>query len=84
MEQLGITGVEALLLVGAVTGAVEFIKRIFDKDWRAAITIIGAGLVGGLISLFPEIGFSFLTGVVGGLAAAGYITLGQNVGKQSY
>lgn len=84
MEQLGITGVEALLLVGAVTGTVEFLKRVFDKDWRAAVIIVGAGLVGGLLSLFPEIGFNFLTGVVGGLAAAGYITIGQNVGKQSY
>lgn len=45
------------------------------------MTIIGAGLVGGLVSLFPEMSFSFLTGVVGGLAASGFITLGQNVGK---
>lgn len=81
METLGITGVAAILLVGAVTGAVELIKRIFDKDWRAVVTIVGAGLVGGLVSLFPEMSFSFLVGVVGGLAAAGFITLGQNVGK---
>ena len=81
METLGITGVAAILLVGAVTGAVELIKRIFDKDWRAVATIIGAGVAGGLVSLFPEMSFSFLTGVVGGLAASGFITLGQNVGK---
>lgn len=81
MEQLGITGTEAILLVGAIAGAVELIKRIFEKDWKATITIIGAGLVGGLLSLFPEIGFSFLTGVIGGLSASGFITIGQNVGK---
>ena len=82
MEALGITGVEAILIVGAVAGTVELIKRVFEKDWKAVITIIGAGLVGGLLSLFPEIGFSFLTGVIGGLSASGFITIGQNVGKE--
>lgn len=81
METLGITGITAVLLVGAVMGFVELVKRVFDRDWRAVVTIIGAGLVGGLVSLFPEMSFGFLTGVVGGLAASGYITLGQNVGK---
>lgn len=81
METLGITGIAAILLVGAVMGFVELVKRVFDKDWRAVVIIIGSGLVGGLVSLFPEMSFSFLTGVVGGLAASGFITLGQNVGK---
>ena len=81
MEPLGITGVEAILIVGAIAGFVELVKRIFDKDWKAVVTIIGAGLVGGLLSLFPEISFTFLTGIIGGLAASGYITIGQNVGK---
>lgn len=81
METLGITGIAAILLVGAVMGFVELVKRVFDKDWRAVAIIIGSGLVGGLVSLFPEMSFSFLTGVVGGLAASGFITLGQNVGK---
>lgn len=81
METLGITGIAAILLVGAVMGFVELVKRIFDKDWRAVVIIVGSGLVGGIVSLFPEMSFSFLTGVVGGLAASGFITLGQNVGK---
>ena len=76
MEQLGIIG------VGAVAGAVELVKRVFAKDWKAVVTIIAAGLVGGLLSLFPEMGVDFLTGVVGGLAVSGFITLGQNIGKQ--
>ena len=82
MEQLGITGTEAILIVGAVAGAVELIKRIFAKDWKAAVTIVAAGLIGGLLSLFPEISFTFLTGVIGGLSASGFITIGQNVGKE--
>lgn len=81
MEQLGITGTEAILLVGAVAGVVELIKRAFEKDWRVVITIIGAGLIGGVLSLFPEIGFSLLTGIVGGLSASGFITIGQNIGN---
>lgn len=84
METLGITGVQAILLVGAVAGFVELVKRIFDKDWKTVITIIGSALVGGLLSLFPEISFSFLTGIVGGLAASGVITIGQNFGKEGY
>lgn len=84
MESIGITGVQAILLVGAVAGFVELVKRIFDKDWKTVITIIGSALVGGLLSLFPEISFSFLTGIVGGLAASGVITIGQNFGKEGY
>lgn len=81
MDALGITGVQAILLVGAITGFVELVKALFDKNWRTAIIIFGAGLVGGLLTLFPDITFSFLTGIVGGLAASGFITLGQNIGK---
>ena len=83
MDALGITGVQAILLVGAVAGFVELIKSLFDKDWRSAAIIFGAGLVGGLLSLFPEISFSFLTGIVGGLAASGVITIGQSIAKEA-
>ena len=81
MEMFGITGVQALLLVGAVTGFVELVKKLFDKDWKSAIIIFGAGLIGGLISLFPEMDFTFLTGVIGGLTASGVVTISQNIGK---
>lgn len=81
MEALGITGVQALLLVGAITGFVELVKALFDKNWKTAVIIFGAGLVGGLLTLFPDITFSFLTGIIGGLAASGAVTISQNVGK---
>lgn len=81
MDSLGITGVQALLLVGAVAGFVELVKNIFDRNWRGVAIIVGAGVVGGLLSLFPEIEFGLLTGIVGGLAASGAITIGQNIGK---
>ena len=81
MEIIGITGVQALLLIGAVTGFVELVKKLYDKDWKGAIIIFGAGLVGGLLSLFPEMDFTFLTGIIGGLTAAGVVTVSQNIGK---
>lgn len=81
MEIIGITGVQALLLIGAVTGFVELVKKLYDKDWKGAIIIFGAGLVGGLLSLFPEMEFTVLTGIIGGLTAAGVVTLSQNIGK---
>ena len=81
MEIIGITGVQALLLIGAVTGFVELVKKLFEKDWKGAIIIFGAGLIGGLISLFPEMNFTFLTGIIGGLTASGVVTVSQNIGK---
>ena len=83
MEAIGITGVSALLLVGAVAGFVELVKSLFAKEWRAAVIIVGSGLVGGLLSLFPEMDFSFLVGIVGGLAASGVITIGQSIAKNT-
>lgn len=83
MEAIGITGVSALLLIGAVAGFVELVKSLFAKEWRTAIIIFGSGLVGGLLSLFPEMEFSFLVGIVGGLAASGVITIGQSIVKDT-
>lgn len=83
MDAIGITGVSALLLVGAVAGFVELVKSLFAKNWRTAVIIVGSGLVGGLLSLFPEMDFSFLVGIVGGLAASGVITIGQSIAKDT-
>ena len=83
MDAIGITGVSALLLVGAVAGFVELVKSLFAKNWRTAVIIVGSGLVGGLLSLFPETNFSFLVGIVGGLAASGVITIGQSIAKDT-
>lgn len=68
----------AIILLGMVAGVVELIKRIFDRDWEAAITIAGAGVVGALASL--AIAVNPLLGAVIGLAASGYITIAQNIG----
>lgn len=79
MEVLGITGFAAVVLTGLVAGVVELVKRVFDKDWRAVVTIILAGLVGGVGATY--LGYDFLAGIVFGLAASGFITIAQNIGK---
>lgn len=80
MEILGLSTLATAVLTGLVTGAVELIKRIFDKDWRAVATIVTASLVGGAGGLV--FGVNFLIGMVFGLAASGYITIAQNIGKK--
>lgn len=79
LSVLGVDGVTALLLVGFVMGFVELAKALYDKDWRKAVVIAVAGVAGGVVA--PLIGLPIVTGIVGGLAASGAITLAQNLGK---
>lgn len=78
---LGIDGISAVLLVGFVMGFVELAKALYDRQWRTAIIIGVAAVAGGAVS--PLIGLPVVTGIVGGLAASGAITLAQNLGKNS-
>ena len=80
LEVLGITGFAAVVLTGLVAGVVELIKRLFNKEWQAALTIALAAVVGGLGALY--IGTDFLAGVVYGLGASGLITILQNIGTK--
>lgn len=80
MEALGITGLAAVILTGLVMGGVELVKRAFDKDWKAVAIIVVAGLLGGLGGIY--LGTDFLSGVVYGVAASGFVTLAQNVGEK--
>lgn len=79
LSMLGIDGVTALLLIGFVMGFVELAKAVYDREWRKAIVIGVAGVAGGVVS--PFISLPIVTGIVGGLAASGVITLAQNLGK---
>lgn len=81
IDILGLDAMTALILTGLCMGVVELIKRLFDKDWKASVTIVACGVVGGLAGL--AMGITILQGIVFGLAATGYITLAQNVGKKS-
>lgn len=79
MELLNIDATTAVLIVGFTMGAVEFIKALFDTNWRTSAIIFGAGIAGCIAALLT--GYSPLVGVVAGLAASGAITLTQNFGK---
>lgn len=78
MEAFNLDATTSLILLGMVAGVVELVKRLFDKDWRAAVTIVGAGVAGALVALILAI--NPLIGAVVGLAASGYITIAQNIG----
>lgn len=81
LSVLGIDGIAALLLVGFVMGFVELAKALYDREWRKAIVIAVAGAAGAVVA--PFISLPIVTGIVGGLAASGVITLAQNLGKES-
>lgn len=78
---LGLDAMTALILTGLVMGGAEFIKRLFKKDWQAAAIIASSALIGGLAGM--SLGITILQGIAFGLAATGYVTLAQNVGKKA-
>lgn len=81
MEDIfGLDTITALVLTGLVMGGVELLKRLFDKDWRAAIIICVSAIIGALAGF--AMGISPLEGAAYGLAASGYITFAQNIGKR--
>lgn len=80
-ELLGLDAMTAIILTGLVMGGAELIKRLFDKDWRAAAIIASSAVIGGLAGM--SLGITVLQGVAFGLAASGYVTLAQNIGKKA-
>lgn len=56
----------------AIVGTVELIKRLFNKDYQSAAIIVGAAIIGALIA--PEVGVSWLGGLVMGLQGSGLVT----------
>lgn len=81
MEPFNLEPVAAAILLGMVAGVVELVKRLFKKDWKAVAIIISAGVAGALTAL--AIAINPLIGAVVGLAASGYITIVQNIGKDA-
>ena len=81
MEIFNLEPIQAVVMLGMVAGVVEFIKRCFKQDWQAVATIAGAGITGALVGLMMAV--NPLVGAVVGLSASGYITIAQNIGKDS-
>jgi len=75
-----LTGV--VLLVAAVTGIVELVKRAVNFEWRAVAIIASAALAGFIIAPAAEIGLTALQGLVVGFGASGFITIAQNIGSK--
>lgn len=70
------------LLITAVIGATELIKRAFDKDYKAVVTIIVAALIGGF-GACAFVGFTavvFFSGLAVGLGASGVVKVAQATG----
>lgn len=76
-----------ILALGAVAGVVEGVKRVAQKDLTALAIILSSGATGGLLGLLlplnPELGISIVTGIVVGFSATGYVTIAQDIGKNS-
>lgn len=71
----------SLVLIPAINGAVEFLKRLQLGDYWAAVVIAVAAVLGALLGVFHAPGVADAwTGLVGGLAAAGAYTLLSQVG----
>lgn len=77
MEILNLDPVVAIIITGMVAGVVELIKRAFKKDWKAVITILGAGITGALCII--PFGINPLFGAVFGLASSGFVTIAQHI-----
>ena len=63
------------LVTFLVVGMVELIKAVFDRQYRTAVIILGAALVGGVCGYFGVQGLPDLaTGIAVGLAGSGVVT----------
>ncbi len=62
----------------AIVGVVEFVKRLFDKDFRTAAIIIAAGIAGALLA--PQISVTWFQGLLIGLGASGVVTTASYLG----
>ena len=81
MEIFNLEPLTAVILLGMVAGVVELIKRAFAKDWKSCAIIAGAGITGCLVAL--PLAINPLIGAVVGFASSGFITIAQNIGKDS-
>jgi hypothetical protein len=70
---------EYILITTMVVGLVELVKRLFDRDYRGAIIILGATVIGALCGYFNVEVQGVVQGIVVGLGAAGVVTVAQKV-----
>ena len=66
----------------AVAGFTQLVKSLFDRDYRSAVIITGAAIIGGIAGYFNIEVTSVPAGVAVGLFASGLVTLAQATGGQ--
>ena len=69
-----------VLLATAIAAVTEFGKRIHDKDYRGALVIAAAALVGALAGFAHIQGLTVEAGLIAGLGVAGIHTIAKQVG----
>lgn len=72
---------ENSFIVGAVIGFTQLVKSLFDRDYRTAVIIVGAAVIGAGAGFFQVEGTDIPTGIVLGLTAAGVVTLAVGIGS---
>jgi uncharacterized membrane protein HdeD (DUF308 family) len=66
---------QSTVAVLLIAGVVELITRIRARDYWTTITIISAGVVGGLLGISHFFVADPITGIAFGLSASGLITI---------
>lgn len=62
------------LLTFAVVGFVQFVRSLFEKDWKAALIILTSGVAGAIFAPYAGAGISWFVGMLIGFNASGVIT----------
>lgn len=71
---------QSVLLATSIAAVTEFLKRLNDHDYRGAVIIAVAALLGLLAGAFNLEGLTVVTGLVTGLGIAGVHTIAKQVG----
>lgn len=71
--------VSAVAIVAMVVAVVEFMKKLFKKEWTSAVYIFAAGTVGALAGLM--LGTNVVYAGILGLAASGVYKLANVFGQ---
>lgn len=68
------------LVATSIAAVTELVKRAEQKDYRGVVVILTAAIIGGLASIFPEIPYTPIEGIIAGLGIVGIHTIARQVG----
>lgn len=73
---------EFLLIGVMIAGFTQFVKSLFDRDYRTAVIIFGAAAIGGVCGFFGFEVQGVPAGIAAGLLASGLVTIAKAAGGQ--